>query len=147
MLLISARVSVESLRNIVIQSKAATLVVSPRLLQTAQQLVELCGSKNSPCIITSRPYAELLETPEPSKPTSIYEPNHYHSEEDQNVILIPSSSTTGIPKINYNSHRYLLAYAGGHEFRDRIEAEGLNVCTLPLFHVSDTCSVHFPIRT
>ena len=145
-LLISAKVSVDSLQSIVAEARATTLIVSPRLQQTARRLVDQRDNKTLPSLIIPMTYAELLKQPAAHKLGSICSPNHYNNERDQNVILIPSSGTTGKPKINYNSHRYLLAYASGHEFRDRTEAGGLNVCTLPLFHVSYSARSMTPVK-
>jgi acyl-coenzyme A synthetase/AMP-(fatty) acid ligase len=61
---------------------------------------------------------------------------HYHAnEKDRNAIILHSSGTTGLPKAIYQSQEYVLGYAANHCLSPE-EAQGVNVSTLPLFHVS-----------
>lgn len=76
-------------------------------------------------------------------------------EDDINVVILHSSGTTGQftavmneghladhstgqPKLIPLTHRYILGYAGCHEFAPSMDMSqrGYNVSTLPLFHVS-----------
>lgn len=132
----SGRISAENLHSIIEETRATALVVSPRLNSTAQEALSLLESHDKPTIHTRISYQELLENTGDTISGTICQKHHYLSEKDRNVILLPSSGSTGGPKITYNSHRYLLSYATSHEFRSSEEAEALNICTLPLFHVS-----------
>nr|POE77918.1 non-canonical non-ribosomal peptide synthetase fub8 [Quercus suber] len=62
-------------------------------------------------------------------------------EDDRNVIILHSSGTTGLPKPIRLSHRYLLGYAGCHAFAPSDDCSGVNVSTLPLYHV---CLLRMP---
>ena len=66
---------------------------------------------------------------------SICQPGYDGGDGDRNVLILHSSGTTGLPKPIYTSHKYLLSFVTCHAFQSEDSAQGLNLSTLPLYHV------------
>ena len=138
-LLLSARLSPTAISHLLATTGASSMVVSPRLYDTAQEggaLVQSDGLK--PALYERNAYEFFLE--DKSAPVSlegsIQVPGYHTDETDRQVIILHSSGTTGLPKPIYQSHEYLLGFAAAHAFASDAEAQHLNFSTLPLYHVS-----------
>lgn len=81
------------------------------------------------------PFEKFLGTEESDSDIGICQPHHYIEDTDRNVLILHSSGTTGMPKPISSSHRYLLGFTACHSFADPAHAQGVNVSTLPLYHV------------
>jgi long-subunit acyl-CoA synthetase (AMP-forming) len=112
-----------------------TLIASER---TRATIVELESEKNVKVIDASKFKDFLSRKPWDGRLEFLENCRSAVREDDTNVIILHSSGTTGQPKLISLTHRYVLGYAGCHEFADTMDMSqrGFNVSTLPLFHVS-----------
>lgn len=138
-LLLSARLSADAITHLLLKTSTGAIIVAPRLERTAADAISAVASTSAtpetcPHLHQSRPYESFLQDGVLSERT-IFRPHHYINDVDRNVLILHSSGTTGLPKPIYSSHRYLLGFTACHEFADKKDAQGLNVSTLPLFHV------------
>jgi acyl-CoA synthetase (AMP-forming)/AMP-acid ligase II len=138
-LLLSARLSPTAISHLLSTTGARSMVVSPRLYDTAQEGGVLVQSDDlRPTLYERNTYEFFLGDkglPVPPE-RSIQVPGYHTSEIDRRVIILHSSGTTGLPKPIYQSHEYLLGFAAAHAFSSDAEAQHLNFSTLPLYHVS-----------
>lgn len=65
----------------------------------------------------------------------ISSPGHFCDDLDRNVLIVHSSGTTGLPKAIPQPHKYLLGYSTCHIRTEAENIGGLNMSTLPLYHV------------
>lgn len=140
-LLLSARLSPTAISHLLSTTGARSVVVSPRLHDTAQEGVNLLQSDDiDPTLYERNPYEFFLgQTGAPAPPErSICAPGYHNDATDRQVIILHSSGTTGLPKPIYQSHEYLVGFAAAHAFSSDEEAQHLNLSTLPLYHVSST---------
>jgi len=144
-MLLSARLSPVAIHHLLVQTSAIAIIASPRLQRTAKEALSVfTPAEASPVLYSQLAYTSFLEPTHTFPEDTICGQDHYIGEADRNVLILHSSGTTGLPKAIYNSHRYLLAYTACHEFSNDDEALGLNVSTLPLYHVGATTLI---IRT
>ncbi|KAL2793016.1 hypothetical protein BJX66DRAFT_339232 [Aspergillus keveii] len=132
-LLISARLSATAVRSLLERTCACAILASRRLEATARE-----AAHGIP-VYSPLPLETLLSQPPQSRPNTtpnpnICHPHHYIDESDRNVVILHSSGTTGLPKPIYVSHRHLLSYVNNHWLHDGVQAQGINVSTLPLYH-------------
>jgi acyl-coenzyme A synthetase/AMP-(fatty) acid ligase/nucleoside-diphosphate-sugar epimerase len=132
-LLISARLSATAVGSLLERTCACAILASRRLEATAREAA-LDIPVHSPL-----PLETLLSQPPQSRPNTtpnpnICHPHHYIDESDRNVVILHSSGTTGLPKPIYVSHRHLLSYVNNHWLHDEVQAQGINVSTLPIYH-------------
>lgn len=78
---------------------------------------------------------------------SVCGPDHYINETDRSVLILHTSGTTGLPKPIYTSHKHVLCFTVCHDFKNEEEVHGLNVSTLPLYHVSSASFLQIPQLT
>lgn len=140
-LLLSARLSPLAIGNLTKTTHCSAILASPRLARSCEAAVQPGNSGGSPpaVIYERQPYEVFLsqrkESPAPSSETTVCHANYHADEKDRNAIILHSSGTTGLPKAIYQSQEYVLGYAANHCLSPE-EANGVNVSTLPLFHVS-----------
>jgi acyl-coenzyme A synthetase/AMP-(fatty) acid ligase/nucleoside-diphosphate-sugar epimerase len=130
-LLISARLSATAVRSLLERTYACAILASRRLEATARE-----AAHDIP-VHSPLPLETLLSQSGPPQATplpNICHPHHYIDESDRNVVILHSSGTTGLPKPIYVSHRHLLSYVSNHWLYDEVQAQGINVSTLPLYH-------------
>ncbi|KUI69010.1 putative polyketide synthase 29 [Cytospora mali] len=136
-LLLSTRLSPSSIRHLLKETGAQTILLSPRLQSSLGQ--ELDGIANA---LVTDPYVDhVCATPvngnhsgghrsipsiDPGKPL--------HKARLQHPLILHSSGTTGLPKPIPVSGRYPLVYAACHEFPDDMAVDWANMSTLPLYH-------------
>ncbi len=139
MLLLSARLSPVAIHHLLVKTAAKAIIVSPRLKNLAEEGLLLFSPTGDPSTLYAQNNYELFLSQDPDttySDQSVCIPGHYIGESDRNVLILHSSGTTGLPKPVYTSHRYLLSFTTCHEFCNGEEALGLNLSTLPLYHVS-----------
>lgn len=137
MLLLSTRLSPSSIRHLLRETKAETILVSPRIQ------VSLAGALDGVSNMrVTDPYTELLrmittgdgydgkDVPLPSRNPR----KRAYSSTVQYPLILHSSGTTGHPKPIALSGRYPLVYAACHEFPEDMAVEWANMSTLPLYH-------------
>ncbi|KAL8728551.1 MAG: hypothetical protein Q9181_005308 [Wetmoreana brouardii] len=113
--------------------------VSPRTaghIESALQHDSKTGNSQA-AMYTALPFEDYLEFAPASQSFSLFDQCRLCvREQDQNVTILHSSGTTGLPKAIPLAHRYLLGYAACHEFppSDDEAERGVNLSTLPLFH-------------
>lgn len=156
--LLSVRLNSTAVLKLLEETGASSVIISSR---SAGHLKDaLLGADESgrtrAVTYTAAPFDHFLE---PS--IDLKESQHFAfcrqcvREDDQNVIILHSSGTTGtlqsqlnaisepyvyagLPKAIPLAHRYLLGYAACHLFppAEDESTRGINLSTLPLFHVS-----------
>ncbi|KAI3327547.1 acetyl-CoA synthetase-like protein [Xylariaceae sp. AK1471] len=129
-LLISARLSVASIRHLLQSTGTDVLLVSQRTRRTLDEFLN-----DSTDVKTVVPYHTFITDTN----TSVEEsrellPSRKVDEANCNVLILHSSGTTGYPKPIYLAHRYLLGYAACHQFSAEENIDWLNLSTLPLYH-------------
>ncbi|KAL1623267.1 putative NRPS-like protein biosynthetic cluster [Neofusicoccum ribis] len=129
--LLSARLSAESVRHLLNETGAQSILLSKRTERLiAEDVVGLVEAQVVP------PYSLFLESSVDSDPGS--RPRHDArvnvDENDLNVLILHSSGTTGLPKPIRLAHRYLLGYAACHSFAKDEPVNWPNLSTLPLYH-------------
>ena len=137
-LLLSARLSPTAIHHLLVKTAACAIIASPRIENTAKEgLSNFATSEDRPRIYTQAAFADFLNVPtkEGCMNTSICKPGYFASENDRNVLILHSSGTTGLPKPIHQSHKWLLCFATCHNFSSDEEALGVNLSTLPLYHV------------
>lgn len=123
------------------------IVTSTRLRNTAKEaLSDFVAEEELPQLHPQIPYEQFLLTSgnTDSPERSICGRDYYISETDRSVLILHSSGTTGLPKPIYTSHTHLLCFTVCHDFKDEEEIRGLNVSTLPLYHVSPISRLQNP---
>ena len=144
----SARLSPTAIHHLLLKTGTTAIIVSPRLQSTAKKGLSLFSSVEDAPVLCSQISYDFFVGPNHdgrSVEEDICAPGHYISETDRSVLILHSSGTTGLPKPIYTSHRHLLCFTVCHDFASKEEAEGLNVSTLPLYHVSlITCDHTYP---
>jgi len=138
--LLSARLSPSAVQHLLSETHAAVVITSPRLSNTVShaisQIVTSSPSCNAPVVYLQRSYEDDLQRDSQDFPHGpLCDQNHFIDENDRNVLILHSSGTTGLPKPVYQSHRYFLGYAACHQRSDHEDVGGLNLSTLPLYHV------------
>lgn len=134
-ILISTRLNSQAIRHLMKIGNCHTLVASER---TRAILAEVESDVNMRVIDASK-YKDFLTRESCDGRLDFLEDcRSAVREDDTNVIILHSSGTTGQPKLISLTHRYVLGYAGCHEFAPTMDMSqrGFNVSTLPLFHVS-----------
>lgn len=137
--LLSARLSPTAINQLLMETSAAAIIASSRLCSVAKNAQsEFPQTEALPALYTQVPYETFLHygTNNQAPDVPVGGPDHYVSDTDRNVLILHSSGTTGLPKPLYSSHRFLLGFAAAHEFSNDVDAQGLVVSTLPLYHVS-----------
>ena len=137
-LLLSARLSPAAIAKLLKDTKAAAIVVSQCLSRNAEEALASWEDVET----TPRTYAQSstegwLNRAHDDRidlDKSICAPLHHGEPGDRNVLILHSSGTTGLPKAIRHSHKFLLMFADCHNLQAP-QAEGLNVSSLPLFHV------------
>lgn len=134
-ILISTRLNSQAIRHLMKIGNCNTLIASER---TRATVVELESEKNVKVIDASKFKDFLSRESWDGRLEFLQNCRYAVREDDTNVIILHSSGTTGQPKLISLTHRYVLGYAGCHEFADTMDMSrrGFNVSTLPLFHVS-----------
>jgi nucleoside-diphosphate-sugar epimerase len=120
------------------QTGARAIISAPRLQRTADEASSLfADDEKKPAQHVQSHYESFIRPINGHDTTrkSTCHPDHYVGELDRAVLILHSSGTTGLPKPIYHSHRFLLNYTVCHLFSGAEEAEGLNLSTLPLYHV------------
>ncbi|KAF7507856.1 hypothetical protein GJ744_010020 [Endocarpon pusillum] len=141
--LLSARLSPTAVYHLLAETRATTIITTPRLANTIKTVPLPVTSSHSsevspvtPMVHIQRPYEHDLRI-DPTREFSegsICAPNYFMSETDRNVLVLHSSGTTRLPKPIYQPHRYLLGFSVCHQRSDHEDIAGLNLSTLPLYH-------------
>jgi hypothetical protein len=147
-LLLSIRLHGPAINHLLQETNASSIIVSPRTRASLES--------DSPFhAINALSFEGFLPTRGPREVGLAYLEGcrGFIREDDRNVIVLHSSGTTGkthsisarvdtltllgMPKAIPLSHRYMLGYAGCHEFplEQDMSYSGWNLSTLPLFHV------------
>ena len=138
-LLLSARLSPAAIAKLLKDTKAVALLVSQSLRRNAEEALATFEDREStPSVYAQVSTEEWLDRVESEKfdlTESICSQYHRGEPGDSNVLILHSSGTTGLPKAIRHSHKFLLLFADCHNLPP-LKAEGLNVSSLPLFHVS-----------
>lgn len=141
MALLSARLSPTAVNHLLQETRATAVITSPRLsnvISTASaQSTTPSLSPTAPAVYLQKPYKDDLQTDLDyhGAEGAICSPDHFISETNRDVLILHSSGTTGLPKPIYQPHRYLLGYSVCHQPSSHEEIGGLNMSTLPLYHV------------
>lgn len=142
-LLLSARLSPLAIENLIKTTHCSAILASPRLARSCEAAVQPGNSGSSPTavIYERKPYEVFLSqrknSAAPNSEATVCYAHYHANEKDRNAIILHSSGTTGLPKAIYQSQEYVLGYAANHCLSPE-EASGVNVSTLPLFHVSES---------
>lgn len=142
-LLLSARLSPLAIGNLIKTTHCSAILASPRLARGCKAAVQpgKSGSPPPAVIYERQPYEAFFSQKDKSAATNseatVCHANYHADEKDRNAIILHSSGTTGLPKAIYQSQEYVLGYAANHSLSPE-EAHGINVSTLPLFHVSES---------
>ena len=138
MLLLSARLSPSAILHLLNKTSTRALISTPQLYKTVKSSLADQVTLDHPLeLYECKSLGELLAPArELDLERSICTPGYYINEADRNVLILHSSGTTGLPKPIYTSHKHLLCFTVCHDFSDAKEVEGVNVSTLPLYHVS-----------
>jgi len=163
-MLLSVRLSSVAVRHLLETTGAHTIIASPRHVEKIRHYISDGDAKEGHTRgggrdggVGSRISAKVLEAVSfqhdltndniPAQDASIFTREHFVDEHDRNVLILHSSGTTGLPKAIYQPHKYLLGYATCHMQTENEEVEGLNMTTLPLYHVSQEICFLFSFRT
>ena len=149
-LLLSARLSPTATHHLVAKTSAHVILASPRLQSTAKEAVSFFTAEEElPDIVAPILYDSFLvlsgNTNQGER--SICGLDHYINETDRSVLILHTSGTTGLPKPVYTSHKQVLSFTVCHDFRNEEEVQGLNLSTLPLYHVSSAPCSQIPQLT
>ncbi|KAL8722888.1 MAG: hypothetical protein Q9225_000721 [Loekoesia sp. 1 TL-2023] len=140
-ILLSARLGPSAIHHLLHKTTACAVITSPRFTNTAREGLSLFAvDEEQPSLYTQATWTSFLEAQENEDHLkgSICRPGYFAGINDRNVLILHSSGTTGLPKPIYQSHTWLLGFTKCHEFYSDEEALGLNLSTLPLYHVSNT---------
>ena len=127
----SARLSAESVRHLLKETGAQSILLSKRTeLLLAKDVRDLAN------VQIAAPYSLFLEpTVFPDSENGMsYQSRMEVDEQDVSVLTLHSSGTTGLPKPIRLTHRYILGYAACHRFPDNQIVDWPNLSTLPLYH-------------
>ncbi|KAL6711555.1 hypothetical protein ACN47E_004489 [Coniothyrium glycines] len=129
--LLSARLSTESVRHLLSETGACSILLSPKTERLiANEITDLAVAKVVPPFsffhhqtMGSDSNGRLHHTTDPAC-----------IDEDAGGLILHSSGTTGLPKPILLSQRYLLGYAACHSFPTDEDASWPNLSTMPLYH-------------
>ncbi|KAI0465610.1 hypothetical protein F4859DRAFT_528306 [Xylaria cf. heliscus] len=138
-LLISARLSSQSVLHLLKKTDAGTILVSRR---TAVPLTEYINT--SARVVQVEPYTVFMACnyPVDEARETFRHGSQRRNNGNRNALILHSSGTTGLPKPIFLTHRYLLGYAACHEFPEDEEIDWVNLSTLPILSIGMT--VCFP---
>ncbi|KAL4866181.1 hypothetical protein BDV12DRAFT_210641 [Aspergillus spectabilis] len=135
---LSARLSPTAVRNLLATINAKAVIVSPRLAGTIQEAIAQgrVTESNTNCqvYIQEKFQHDLSATELERDVDAAFDPRHFISESDKNVLILHSSGTTGLPKPIFHPHRYLLGFTQCHQLNEADDVEGAVLSALPLFH-------------
>ncbi len=141
MLLLSARLSPAAARHLLHETSARALIHSTRLAYKAKE-IPIASSKGGEYdgqirLYPGNDHHSWFQSTNGTidNDQSICYPGYDGGANDRNVMILHSSGTTGMPKPIYTSHKYLLSFVTCHAFSSEESAQGLNLSTLPLYHV------------
>ncbi|KAI8630830.1 acetyl-CoA synthetase-like protein [Xylariaceae sp. FL1651] len=129
-LLISARLSVPSIRHLLESTKADVLLASQRTHRSLDESLDNLADVK----IVQPYYAFVTDASTSAEEDRELFPRRNVDESNCNVLILHSSGTTGYPKPIYMAHRYLLGYAACHQFSADQDIDWINLSTLPLYH-------------
>jgi acyl-CoA synthetase (AMP-forming)/AMP-acid ligase II len=131
---VSPKLSPEAIASLLEQCQAQLLLTSVATTSRAEAAVGKLAKPLSLQVRLVSPDDFHHEMPPQMTMTSPAPSMHYCSSTDRNVIIFHSSGTTGLPKPVYHAHAYILKYGTCGDFSET-ECAGLNMTTLPLYHV------------
>lgn len=137
-MLLSIRLNPAAIRHLLQQTSARSVLVSSKTRHLAEEaILGLTTSDVLPEVHDAAPFESFLCSQRSSvkAPDRVRRQNRLLREDDRNVLILHSSGTTGLPKPIHLAHRYLLGYAACHLFSPNEAVDGLNLSTLPLYHV------------
>ena len=138
-MLLSIRLSPVAIEHLLRQTSAASILVCAKTRAAAEEAVSALEDSRLTKVnlLTAEPFEELFNpgSQSASAVNGYQKPSRIVREDDRNVLILHSSGTTGLPKPIPQTHRYLLGYATCHQFPEDVESKGLNLSTLPLYHV------------
>ncbi|KAF2818865.1 putative NRPS-like enzyme [Ophiobolus disseminans] len=121
--LLSARLSAESVRHLLSETNTRSMLVSKRTERLmAQDVVDIAETKLAPNFLVFLKSSTVSHGPPRS------------SSNDGDALILHSSGTTGHPKPIRLAHRYILGYAACHSFPADEDVSWPNLSTLPLYH-------------
>lgn len=141
MVLLSARLSPTAVNHLLNETRATAVITSLRLSNVISKASARSTtpsiSPTAPVVYLQKPYEDDLrmDLSYHGAEGGICSPYHFISEADRDVLILHSSGTTGLPKPIYQPHKYLLGYTVCHQSSSHEEIAGLNMSTLPLYHV------------
>ncbi|KAF1983330.1 acetyl-CoA synthetase-like protein [Aulographum hederae CBS 113979] len=134
---LSARLSPTAIGHLLKESGARGVIASDRLHSTAKEGIVLAGSMDDSIELHAHKSWDVLlgsdSLPAPDG-RPVYTPEHFRSDEEPGVFLLHSSGTTGLPKVQPQTHAFLLQFGTIHALDDPQEAENFNFSMLPLYH-------------
>ncbi|EHK17809.1 uncharacterized protein TRIVIDRAFT_194923 [Trichoderma virens Gv29-8] len=132
LLLISARLSPDSVAHLLEKTGSKNVLVSKRTRNLLVGQLDDCFN-----MINVMPYTMFLDlgTRDCSADDNYKKLfTQRKSHESERSLILHSSGTTGFPKPIYLTKRYLLQYASCHEFPGHEVIDWVNLSTLPLYH-------------
>lgn len=128
------RLTPHELQYVIDNSEAKVVIVSDEFLDTLEQIRPNLKSAEHYVVIEQAPegmksYAELIESASPDKP-------EVEQHEDDVVLQMYTSGTTGLPKGAMLTHRNLLTNAIGCSFGMQLQQGDCILMVAPLYHMA-----------
>lgn len=114
------------------QVRASSIIASPSLVGKLKPVTQALPEIR---LSVAKSFIDYLEGPAIGKDLKVSNPDHFCDDFDRNVLILHSSGTTGLPKAIPQPHKYLLGYSTCHIRTEAEDIRGLNMSTLPLYHV------------
>ncbi|KAF2836625.1 acetyl-CoA synthetase-like protein [Patellaria atrata CBS 101060] len=130
--LLSARLSSESISHLLRETDTRHLLVSKRTHHVVKS--SALNDINVTVVVGYSHFMSDLNRDAEEDTDAFWRGGRDFDENDNKVLILHSSGTTGLPKPIRQGHRYLLGYAACHDFPVDAPPIWPNLSTLPLYH-------------